>query len=216
MVNFKGQWLNWELNDVEALLLRCQRKGHVLRYDGEDRIARNYTTKGPDNKKKEVHTQGFMPRIKIFQTKKAREKGLELSPSDKKQIEDHIPQLAHVLRDDDDFRRELVRSARRKIAEIYPLGTGCDLTESYRYFQRADEAAAAGKPFEFMVLLIAATQKAYTLCEEYRGHPLRYATSEEKRETSIPFSRKSAKPKSQDLRERVAAAEAATQESFGH
>ena len=135
-------WLDRHPNETEAILLRVHKKGHVLRFDE--------TTGG----------------IKILRTKKGREKGLELSVDDKAQIESESHLLAHVLRDDDAFRRELVRTHHLKMASIYKVGSGVDLTPVDELIQRADRAGAARKPFEFMVLLLAANRKGYELIEE--------------------------------------------------
>lgn len=159
-------WLNPYPNPTEALLLRMQKKGHVLRYEGADQRAMAYETRGPDHKKKEVHTQTFKPIIGIYRTKKAKEDGVELSQGEQDQVREMASHLAHCLRPDDEFFREMARLYHHRMIKAYPLGSGADMTPAHEYLARAEKAAAAGKPFEFWVLLLMAARTGYKICRD--------------------------------------------------
>lgn len=161
-------WLNRHPNEVEALLLRCQRKGYVLR------LAETMEVVEGGKPKTQIE-------IKVLAGKRARESGIELSPGETRQIEELSAKLAHALRNDRLFFQEMIRLFRARMNEVYPLGRGCDLSKSHAYAERAESAADAEKPFEFWVLLLMATRTGYAICEEARNLPLSQAnpTAEE-------------------------------------
>lgn len=178
----EGLWLQRYPNDVEALLLRLHKKGHVLRLEegptveAIDQELREAPSDGQGGVQLPARMATATTTIKVLRTKRGKELGLELNPAEQRQIEELHAQLAHILRDDDAFRREVVRVHHRRMGEVYPLGTGCDLTPSHELLMRADKAGAAGKPFEFWVLVLGAARKGYEIVEETLGRPLAKAS----------------------------------------
>jgi hypothetical protein len=172
----EGVWLNRQYSPIEALIMRVFAKHHYLKYKGEDRTTHHVDAGAPVKSKPRerntMQTPAYTPLIGIYRSKKAKEQGMELGPSDTQQIKDMAGQLGHILRPDDAFFREVVRVYHRRMNEVYPLGRGCDLTPSFQYVRRAEEAVAAGHPFYFWVLMITAARKGFEICEEYRGRPL--------------------------------------------
>lgn len=197
IIRNEGLWLQRYPNEVEALILRMVKKHHALR------LVETTSSEEGGRPKTEIG-------ISILRSKKGRDLGIDLAPSEKEQVEKLAPQLAHVLRDDDGFRRELVRVYHRRMNEVYPLGRNCDLTPSFEYVKRADDAAHAGRPFEFMALLLAAVRIGYAIVEEARGRPLVMAP---KRESSGSTTSSKQKPEP-SIRQRVAA-DPAEQGLFG-
>lgn len=159
-------WLQRYPNKAEAILLRVMKKSHILRLE------------------ERTDSSGAKPRtdveIKVLAGKTARENGIELSVGELKEIEDERVALAHILRPDDAFFREMVRVYHRRMNEVFPLGRGCDLTPAHELLARAERAAAAGKPFEFWVLLLGALRKGYQICEKARNLPLLQAPNSRK------------------------------------
>lgn len=208
----EGIWLQRYPNETEAVILRTFKKHHIIRFAGEERVPRAYYT-GRGSQRREIHTHGFNIELKVLASRKAQENGIELSPGEMKQIEDQKLQLAHILRVDDDFFREMVRVYHRRMNEVFPLGRGCDLTPAHELLMRAERAAAAGKPFEFWVLLLGALRKGYEICERCRNLPLLQAPNSRR---SSPGGNSagttSSTSRSRDTKKTRAAAEAAQSE----
>lgn len=102
-----------------------------------------------------------------------RTKGSKAMPTEEEQemVAERIATVKTMLRFDRAYAAELVRDAHGTIARRYPLGSGCDLSETQRYMDEAHEAIDRESMHGVWYWLDRYVERALEICAAHRDQP---------------------------------------------
>lgn len=104
--------------------------------------------------------------------KKAKGSTGKLSREEKAMIDDNQGKLLTMLRYDWEYGKELIRDVHGQLAQEYPMGRGCDISEANELIQKALEALEKKNMHGLWYWLHRGLERGLEICEEYRHRPV--------------------------------------------
>ena len=118
-----------------------------------------------------LHSKGIRLWVEGDRLRFGRVKGSggEVTPEDKALLENRLAVFLTMLRFDRPYGAELIRDAHGTVARRFPTGSGCDISETQGFMDRAHDALDAGSMHGLWCWLDRYVERALGLIEEHRG-----------------------------------------------